>query len=103
MIFHTLFLCMYWHLPDAQDTCNAISPPQVLFSHDDCEAYFSHSGLHDSVRGTLRMHYLCGETVGIPGRSLVCSANLTSCKRYTTPAEFPEGQEPAGSETGRGE
>jgi|ERR1700730_5975792 hypothetical protein len=103
MIYHALYLCLYWHVPNAQDTCHVASPPQILFSHDDCMAYFSHGGFHDSVSDTLRKHFLCGETGGIPGHSLVCSANLTSCKLYNVPAEFPEVQRPIENETGQGE
>jgi hypothetical protein len=103
LILYAVFLCMYWHQPNMQDTCHVMSPPQVLFTHDDCEAYLSHSGMHDSVKGKLRSRYLCGESAGIPGHTLVCRANMTSCKLYTTSAEFPEEQEPTGSETGRGE
>jgi hypothetical protein len=78
MILYALYLCLYWYIPNAQDTCHVMSPPQILFSRDDCMAYFSHGGFHDSVSDTLRKHFLCGETGGIPGHSLVlrCEFNF---------------------------
>jgi hypothetical protein len=110
MIYYAIYMCLYFHNSDVQDRCRVVFP-NVLFSRDVCEASLSHSGLHDGVRGTVRQHFLCGETLGIPGRSLICQSwpptqpgrLPESCKRYTVPAEFPEDQEPIGTETGQGQ
>jgi hypothetical protein len=112
MIYYAIYMCLYFHNPDVQDSCRVVFP-NVLFPHDVCEATLSHSGLHDGVRGTTRQHFLCGETLGIPGKSLVCSSGSEEakpgqlppgCKRLpTAPAEFPEDQEPIGTETGQGQ
>jgi hypothetical protein len=112
MIYYAIVMCLYFHTPEMQDRCEAVYQ-NILFPRDVCEAALSHGGLHDSVRpgtrGPIRTHFLCGETLGVPGKSWICHSwpptqpGTLPCKRYTVPAEFPEDQEPTEIEPGPGQ
>jgi hypothetical protein len=102
-MFFALYLCLYHHQADIQDTCTLISPGYAIFSREDCYTFLRTRGYRDSTRGATKLKYVCGETFGTPGKSLICDANLKSCHRYTVPAPYPENdQEPKGTETGPG-